>query len=199
MMSFYIFDISRLRFCCRLPLLNHTLARAFKMYVNIYFQWFLFNVLIAQIIKSNTMDSEVEYLFKGSKQTHAFLKDITNVFFNLKIDVYKSNNQQIWKDVFDDFLIRFENNIYDRISEKIDVSKNPIEDYNALQFFEKMMIRDKLVKKLHPKYEIILDKFTVEINEFVSKFMVSTTHNYNTDKTVRLLSNLTSYYYQLFI
>jgi len=126
-----------------------------------------------QIIKTNMMNPEVEYLFKNSNQTQTFLEDITRVFFNLETNVYKCNEPKIWKDVFDKFLIRFEGYIYERISESIDVSKNAIDDYKALQFFEKMMIRDKLVKKLQPKYAIVLDKFAAEIDGFNSKFMVS--------------------------
>lgn len=130
------------------------------------------------------MNPEVQYLFKNSSQTRTFLKDITRVFFNLETNVFKCNELQIWEDVFDKFLVCFEDHVYERISESIDVSKNAIDDYKALQFFEKMMIRDKLVKKLDPKYAIVLDKFAAEIDSFNSKFMVSDYANLTTDDRI---------------
>lgn len=119
------------------------------------------------------MSPEISHLFNSDDKTQSFIREcITKVFFDLEINVYESNKRQIWKDVLDKFLICFENNIYDKICEAMKVSNSAINDYETLQFFENLLIRDKLIKKLYPKYEEILDKFDIDIKKFYTKFQV---------------------------
>jgi len=120
-----------------------------------------------------------KYLLNPFNQEQTFFKDIIREFFKSEVDIYNSNEKHIWKDTFDKFLVRFEKHIYDKISEWIDVSKDAVEDYKALRFFEKIMIRDKLMTKLHPKYAIVLDKFTAEMDNIASAFTVSARNGRN--------------------
>lgn len=119
------------------------------------------------------MSSEIGHLFNSSEKTQSFIREcITSVFFDLEINVYESNKPKTWKSVLDKFLICFENNIYDKICEAMEVSNSAINDYETLQFFENLLIRDKLIKKLHPKYKVVLEKFNVDIKNFYAKFQV---------------------------
>lgn len=120
------------------------------------------------------MRPEVTHIFKNNSERHIFIKScITRIFFDLEINVYDSNREEIWIKIMDQFLYHFENNVYDKISQSMKVSNSAINDVKVLQFCENMMIRHTLIKKLRPKYVIILEKFVVEINNYNTKFMVS--------------------------
>jgi len=120
------------------------------------------------------MRPEVSHIFKNNSESQIFIKNyITRIFFDLEINVYDSNREEIWMKIMDQFLYHFENNVYDKISQSMKVSNSAMNDVKVLQFFENMMIRHTLIKKLRPKYVIILEKFVVEINNYNTQFMVS--------------------------
>lgn len=120
------------------------------------------------------MSPEVSHIFKNNSESQIFIKNyITRIFFDLEINVYDSNREEIWIKIMDKFLYLFENNVYDKISQSMKISNSAMNDVKVLQFFENMMIRHTLIKKLRPKYVIILEKFVVEINNYNTQFMVS--------------------------
>jgi len=120
------------------------------------------------------MRPEVSHIFKNNSESQIFIKNyITRIFFDLEINVYDSNREEIWMKIMDQFLYHFENNVYHKISQSMQVSNSAMNDVKVLQFFENMMIRHTLIKKLRPKYVIILEKFVVEINNYNTQFMVS--------------------------
>lgn len=120
------------------------------------------------------MSPEVSHIFKNSSESQRFIKEyITRIFFKLEINVYDSNKEEIWLKIMDQFLHHFETNVFNKISQSMKVSNSAVNDVKVLQFFENMMIRHTLIKKLRPKYVIILEKFVVEINNYNTQFMVS--------------------------
>lgn len=127
------------------------------------------------------MRSEVSYIIKDLDQAQFFIKDcITPVFFSLEINVYAVNSEQIWNDLMNKFLYRFENNVYNKISQAMEISKSAVTDYKALQFFEDMMMRDTLMKKLENKYLIVLEKIIIEFDNFRTQCKVRVQLNYFT-------------------
>jgi len=120
------------------------------------------------------MSPEVSHIFKNNSENQIFIKNyITRIFFDLEINVYDSNREEVWIKIMDKFLYLFENNVFDKISQSMKISNSAMNDVKVLQFFENMMIRHTLIKKLRPKYVIILEKFVVEINNYNKQFMVS--------------------------
>ncbi|XP_025202205.1 uncharacterized protein LOC112599500 [Melanaphis sacchari] len=127
---------------------------------------------IMKIIELILMRPEVSHIFKNSSESQIFIKNyITRIFFDLEINVYDSNREEIWIKIMDQFLHHFETNVYNKISQSMKISNSAINDVKLLQFFENMMIRHTLIKKLRPKYVIILEKFVVEINHYNTQFM----------------------------
>jgi hypothetical protein len=124
------------------------------------------------------MRTEVSHIFKNSSESHTFIKNyITRMFFDLEINVYDSNREEMWKTLMDQFLHSFEINVFNKIIQSMKISNSAINDVKVLQFFENMMIRHTLIKKLRPTYVIILEKFVVEINNYNKQFMVSYYNN----------------------
>ncbi|CAH1731507.1 unnamed protein product [Aphis gossypii] len=127
---------------------------------------------IMKIIELLLMSPEVSHIFKNSSESQRFIKEyITRIFFKLEINVYDSNKEEIWIKIMDQFLHHFETNVFNKISQSMKVSNSAVNDVKVLQFFENMMIRHTLIKKLRPKYVIILEKFVVEINNYNTQFM----------------------------
>lgn len=120
------------------------------------------------------MRSEVSYIIKNPKEAQFFIKDcITPVFFSLEMDVYAVNSEQVWNDLMNKFLYRFEDNVYNKICQSMEISKSAEIDYKALHFFENMMMRDTLMEKLKNKYSIVFEKIIVEFDNFRSQSKVS--------------------------
>eukprot|EP00102_Acyrthosiphon_pisum_P010472 XP_008178796.1 PREDICTED: uncharacterized protein LOC100572790 isoform X2 [Acyrthosiphon pisum] len=127
---------------------------------------------IMKIIELISMRPEVSHIFKNNSESQIFIKNyITRIFFDLEINVYDSNREEIWIKIMDQFLYHFENNVYHQISQSMKVSNSAMNDVKVLQFFENMMIRHTLINKLRSKYVIILEKFVVEINNYNTQFM----------------------------